>query len=101
VPAPFGWLVLLLGLVTIASCFLLPREIGKEDTPLMKLDVDLPPLEELAGRLRKTSANLEHRVAAKAAQAAQRVHHRAPAAPAPAEPPLAMGATQPVLTQER
>ncbi|HEX6511795.1 MAG TPA: hypothetical protein VF157_05825 [Chloroflexota bacterium] len=72
------WLVLLLGLVALAGCYLLPREIGKEDDPLPSVRVELPDFTRVASRL--------HRPAARAQ-------------PRPANPP-AMGATQPVLTED-
>ena len=52
-PAELGWLVAILGLVALAACWWLPREIGKEDEPVVDVHIDLPSIEDLALRLRR------------------------------------------------
>jgi len=97
-PAELAWLALVLGLVVLAAAFVLPREIGKEDEPVLPVHVDLPSMEALAERVRaarlpfRRATNGSRRLAAAPAPSA------VPEPPAP-EPPQAMGAPQPVLTQ--
>ena len=48
-----GWLAVILGLTVLLACFLLPREIGREDQPLVevKLPRDLAPVLPAAAAL--------------------------------------------------
>lgn len=46
-----GWAAFLAGLIVVAACVLLPREIGKEAEPLVDFSVDLPPVETILSRL--------------------------------------------------
>ncbi|HEY8694769.1 MAG TPA: hypothetical protein VIR57_18725 [Chloroflexota bacterium] len=84
-------MMLLLGGVVLAACALMPREIGKEDELLSNIRLELPDLQHLALRMtapRRSSSRPAPRPAAP------------PPQPDPAEDPSAMGAPQPVLTQD-
>jgi hypothetical protein len=82
-----AWLALLLGITVLAACFLWPREIGREDGPLLNVRLPRPDLEQLGLRI-----HLRTKRQPSAARP------RTAAAPPAAEPPPAMGAAQPVLT---
>lgn len=86
-PLGFIAIVLIMGLFVVASCFFMPREIGKEDEPLVNARIDLPRMEDIAARVHEAKSRFrEH-------------SHKRPVAEA-AAPPSAMGAPQPVLSQE-
>lgn len=80
-------MMLTLGLAVLVACVLMPREIGKEDMPLTSIRVKMPDVEGLALRMRAPR---------------RPTPRRAPAlvTPPPEEGPSAMGAPQPVLTQQ-
>lgn len=78
-------MMLVLGLAVLLACALMPREIGKEDMPLSSVRVPLPDVQGLALRMR----------------APRRPAPRpALVTPPPPEGPSAMGAPQPILTQQ-
>ena len=84
-----GWLAVFLGLIVLLACFLLPREIGREDEPLVEVKLPRPDLEQLALRM-----HLRNKVRPSAANA----RRATPAGSASPEPPSAMGAPQPILS---
>jgi hypothetical protein len=86
-----GWLVILMGIILLGTCFLLPREIGKEDEPLSSVRLSPPSVERLAARMSRSSR--PHR---RSAVAPRRSPPDEPSSP---EPPSAMGAPQPILTE--
>ena len=88
-----SWLVLLLGLVAVGASIVLPREIGKEEEPIVDLHRDLPRVEDAMLRMR-ARLRPPHGPSAAALQ---------PDPPPPDQREVeapAMGATQPVLAQD-
>ncbi len=82
-----AWLAVLLGLIIVGWCLLMPRGIGKEEYPITDVRLPRPDVESLM--LKMSTRNTRPRPA------------RIPARPAPApEGPSAMGAPQPVLSEE-
>jgi hypothetical protein len=79
----------MMGLAAVAVCFLMPREIGKEDEPLTNVRLKMPDVE--GAMLRMRQPRRPRPVAGQPAAAVQQ--------PMP-EVPSAMGAPQPVLTEE-
>jgi hypothetical protein len=112
----FMWIVVLGGLAILGSCFMYPREIGKEDRALIDVKVDVQRIEDMALRMRLATerrlAERKARVAERRARVAERRASMASSAssaqtappPIPlrpvVEPPPAMGAPQPVLTED-
>jgi len=87
-------MMLALGLAVLGACALMPREIGREDEPLSSIRVSLPDVQGMALRMRQP----------------RRPQLRPAAAPhpvalqpdtSPVEGPSALGALQPVLTEEQ
>jgi hypothetical protein len=85
-------LVALVGLTVLGWCALMPREIGREDEPLTSIRLRGPDMEGLA--LRMSQRNQRPRPVRASRPAA------APPPPPMPEAPSAMGAPQPVLSQE-
>jgi hypothetical protein len=108
VAAGLTWIVIFMGLAVAGFCFFLPREIGKEDRPLVDVKVDMERIEDLAFRVQQATqrrmAERRARVAQRRETVAARAMAAAMAPPPPTpirpEPPSAMGAPQPVLTDE-
>jgi hypothetical protein len=106
------WLTLLLGLTVVVWCVLAPREIGKEDEPLTRVRVRMPDVEGWA--LRMSQHNARPRRSAAPAPVPPPVVEEPVLMETPAagetsvaaealieaEPLSAMGAPQPVLTEE-
>jgi hypothetical protein len=86
-------MMLLLGFAVLVACALMPREIGKEDEPLSNIRLELPDMERLALRLSSRSRRPSPRPLSRPAIVP-------PPPPATSEGPSAMGAPQPVLTQQ-
>jgi len=96
-PAELVWLVLILGLVALAACWFMPREVGKEDEPIVQVHVDLPSIEHMSARMRAVRLPF-HRAGVAPRTSMSELPDSEPAA---AEvPPSPMGAPQPVLSQE-
>lgn len=104
-----------MGLAIIVGCFFYPREIGKEDQKLIDVKLDVQHIEDMALRVRLATerrladrrariaerrANVAQRRAEVAASAAQAQGVPAPTPLRPVVPPSAMGAPQPVLTED-
>jgi hypothetical protein len=79
-----------MGLFVVAGCFLLPREIGKEDAPVADLHIDLPSVEDIAAHVRDARWRFVGRAKRRTAP---------PVAATPAPP--AMGAPQPMLNEQQ
>ncbi|MFI5268796.1 MAG: hypothetical protein ACHQ7M_15585 [Chloroflexota bacterium] len=87
-------MMLILGGAVLAWCALMPREIGREDEPLSSIRLELPDPRRLALRMSAPRRPAPRRASRPAI---------VPPPPAPEpepEGPPAMGAPQPVLTQE-
>jgi hypothetical protein len=82
------WLMLLMGAILLGACFLLPREIGHEETPLSNIRLKRPDMEGLALRLNPPKRRMRPRPVI------------APASAFEPDAPSAMGAPQPVLTEQ-
>lgn len=105
-----------MGLVIIAGCFFFPREVGKEDRPIVDVKLDMERLEDMALRVRRAAdrrmADRHARIAERRARIAERRAATASSAAqdrlAPALAPgrtafdasPAMGAAQPLLTDD-
>jgi hypothetical protein len=87
-------MILLLGLAVLAACALMPREIGREDDPLTNIRLELPDVQRLALRMRAARG-------ATPRQSPRRLVVPPPPAPVAPEGPSAMGAPQPVLSQDQ
>jgi hypothetical protein len=79
-----------MGLFVVAGCFLLPREIGKEDEPVANLHIDLPRVEDIAAHVRDARWRFVER-------AKRRATPPVTATPAPS----ALGAPQPMLNEQK
>jgi hypothetical protein len=115
VASAFVWVIVLMGLAILGVCFFYPREIGKEDQKLVDVKLDIERLEDIALRVRLAA---ERRLAERRARSAERSQRAArrraemdaraaqaqggppPTPIRPAPPPPAMGAPQPVLTED-
>lgn len=104
-----------MGLVILAGCFFFPREVGKEDRPIVDVKLDMERLEDMALRVRRAAdrrmADRHARIAERRARIAERraaTSASAPSVQAPTPIPArtafdaspAMGAPQPVLTDD-
>jgi hypothetical protein len=101
-PAQLVWLVLVLGVVVLAACWFMPREVGKEDEPIVNVRVDLPSIEEMSARMHDVRLPFRRGGAAASRATATELppSETAPAAAPPEPTPSPMGAPQPVLSQD-
>ena len=85
-------LIAMLGLTVLAWCALMPREIGREDEPLTNIRLRAPDMEGLALKISQRHAR---------PRPARPIRPVEPPSSRPApEGPSAMGAPQPVLSQD-
>ena len=101
-PAQLVWLVAILGLVVLGACWFMPREVGKEDEPIVDMHVDLPSIEELSARMHDVRLPFRRGTSARPGATLTELPgtQTAPEPAAPQAPPSPMGAPQPVLSQD-
>jgi hypothetical protein len=84
-----AWLAVLLGLVILGWCFLMPRGIGQEEYPITDIRLPRPDVERLVLKMSQRGAR------------PRPARFSRPVTPPQPEGPPAMGAPQPVLSQEQ